>query len=172
MAQVVARLKADLLVRFGVMISSTVEDLAQEREAAERAILGLRLTRFRAERFGSVSHSPLVICALLAEQCNIFILIIGERYGSVIKSKGISVVEFEYDVAHEQDPGKILVYVKDGVNREPRLEEFLKCVQDFEHGYFTSSFTTTEELYESIQRDVARWLTSHVKPNNQKKQWA
>jgi hypothetical protein len=155
----------NLLGTLKVMISSTVEDLGPEREAADRAIRRLHLTRFRAETFGSVPHSPKVICALLAEQCDIFVLIIGKRHGYVIESEGISVVEFEYRVARAQNPQKILVYVKDGVDREPRLTEFLKRVQDFEHGYFRSSFTTPEDLHDKIQRDIARWLASQVKQN-------
>ena len=145
-----------------VMISSTVSDLAQERDAAESAICALHLTTFRAERLGSLSLSPREMCKIMAEQCDLFILIIGERYGRIIESEGISVVEFEYEVARAQNPEKILVYVKEGVNREPRLEAFLKRVQDFEHGYFTSLFTP-EDLYEKIQRDIARWLTSYAK---------
>ncbi len=145
-----------------VMISSTVGDLAQERDAADRAILGLHLKRFRAETFGSLAHTPETICAFMAERCDLFILIIGERYGSTTKS-GISVVEFEYGVAHTNNPGKILVYVKDGVVREPHLEKFLKRVEDFEYGHFRSLFTTPEDLYERIHRDVARWLTLRVK---------
>jgi hypothetical protein len=145
-----------------VMISSTVSDLAQERDAAESAIRALGLTTFRVEQLGSLSLSPREICQLMAEECDIFILIIGERYGHIIESEGISVVECEYEVARAQNPGKILVYVKDGVNREPRLEALLKRLQDFEHGHFTSLFTP-EDLYEKIQRDIARWLTSNVK---------
>lgn len=151
------------LATFGVMISSTVEDLTQERDAADRAILGLHLTRFRAETFGSRPHSPRTICAGMAEQCDIFILIVGERYGSIIEPERISVVEFEYGIARKQNPEKILVYVKEVVTREPLLEKFRKDVQDFTGGYFTSSFTSPEDLFEIIQRDIALWLTSRVK---------
>lgn len=42
---------------FRVMISSTVNDLHQERDAAERAIRALHLDRFRAETFGSLPHT-------------------------------------------------------------------------------------------------------------------
>jgi hypothetical protein len=73
------------------------------------------------------------------------------------------VVQFEYEVARAQNPEKILVYVKDSVEREPRLLEFLAKVQDFESGYFRFSFTTPEELYERIHKDIARWLVSQVK---------
>jgi hypothetical protein len=168
MSLVVARLKADPLVTFRVMISSTVEDLVQEREAAERAILGLGLTRLRAEKLGSTPQPPQVICALLAEQCDLFVQILGERYGYIIKSEGISVIEFEYEIARAQNPEKILVYVKDGVHRDPRLTEFLQRVQDFEQGYFRSLFTSPEDLYEKIQRDIVRWLTSQAKQKHLK----
>ncbi len=141
------------------MISSTVEDLGPEREAADRAISGLKLDRFRAEKFGSFPHPPEVICALLAEQCDIFVLIIGERYGYEIKSRRISVVEFEYEVARAQDRGKILVYIKEGVTREPRLEDFARRLEDFESGHFRTLFKTAEELPEKIQGDIARWIS-------------
>ena len=147
---------------FGVMICSTIEDLAEEREAADRAIQGLKLTRFRSGTFGSLSCTPLEVCALLAQQCSLFVLIIGRRYGSIIESQGISVVEFEYRVAREQNSHKILAFVKEPVEREPREKEFLQRVQNFEYGYFTSEFTTPEDRYEAIQCDVSRWLTSHV----------
>jgi Domain of unknown function (DUF4062) len=143
-----------------VMISSTIDDLGQEREAADRAIAGLGLTRFRAETFGSLPHTPRQVCAWMADRCDLFILITGERYGSI--EEGISVVQFEYEIARAQNSKKILVYVKDRVNRETRLTEFLNHVQDFDEGYFRSLFTTPEQLFEQIQRDIGRWLGSQV----------
>jgi hypothetical protein len=144
------------------MISSTTDDLIEEREAADIAIRELQLTRFRAETFGSVPHPPKVICELLAEQCDIFVLILGERYGYIM-SDGISVVEFEYSIARKDNPEKILVYVKQGVGREPLLEEFLRRVEDFENGYFRSFFKAAGDLHPKIQGDIVRWLKS--RPN-------
>jgi len=145
-----------------VMISSTVEDLVQERDAVTRAISALGLTKFRAETFGSLPYTPREVCASIAEQCDLFILITGEHYGYIIK-EGISVVEFEFNIAHAQNPRKILVYIKDRVNREPRLTKFLERLQDFDDGYFRSLFITPEELYEKIQPDIVRWLDSQGK---------
>src|SRR5262249_1699536 len=48
-----------------VMISSTVADLLAERDAAERAIKNLGLTRFRAETFPSLPHTPREVCAAM-----------------------------------------------------------------------------------------------------------
>lgn len=151
---------SEMLVTSKVMISSTVKDLSKEREAAEDAINSLNLQGLRTETTGSRPYTPKRLCALWAEQCNIFVLIIGQRYGHIIKSEGISVVEFEHKIAYAQNPEKILVYVKEGVKRERRLKEFLNRLEDFEHGIFRSSFTTSGELHDKIQRDIADWLAS------------
>jgi hypothetical protein len=147
----------EMLVTFRVMISSTVKDLTPEREAAERAIRSLNLEGFRAETIGSRPYTPKKLCSLWAEQCNAFVLIIGERYGHVTKSKK-SAVEFEFEVAYKQDPEKIFAYVKDGVTRERELEEFYLRLRDFDDGYIDTLFTTPDELAEEIKRNLSDWL--------------
>lgn len=144
-------------VTWSVMISSTVEDLVQERDAVARAIDALGLTGFQAETFGSFPYTPRQLCASMAERCDVFILITGERYGFILK-EGISAVEFEFEIAHRQNPKKILVYVKDRVNREPRLTEFLERLQNFDGGYSRYLFLTPEELYEKLLPDIVRCL--------------
>ncbi|HET6979098.1 MAG TPA: DUF4062 domain-containing protein [Pyrinomonadaceae bacterium] len=152
----------DPLTKFEVMIGSTVTDLKLERDAAEGAILALDLSRFRAEKLGSVAIAPRELCERMAKQCDILVLMIGERYGHVIQPEGISVVEFEYNVARSDDPGKILAYVKEGVKRDDkRLEDFLARVLDFNDGSVTHSFATPEKLSEQIPKDIVRWLVSH-----------
>ena len=152
-------LVSEMLVRFRVMIASTIRDLGPERAAAGRAIRDLNLQGLRSETIGSRPYNPESLCKLWAEQCNVFILIIGGSYGHRITSTGKSVVEFEFEVAREKDPGKILVYVKDGVTREPKLQEFLDRLQDFKDGYVLDSpFHTPEELETKVRRDVQRWL--------------
>jgi len=143
-------------------IGSTVEDLVEEREAAAEAIRTLRLTELRREMFETPSEPLRNVYAFLAEECHIFILIIGESYGSQMEPDGISVAEFQYQVARQQSPENILVYVKDDVVREPRLQNFLTRVQEAEHIYIRS-FITPEELYEKVQRGIADWLTVHGK---------
>lgn len=148
---------------FQVMISSTMDDLAQERDAVASAIENLHLTQIGTESLG-LPDTRRNTSVLLAQQCDIFILIIGERYRDMVEPEGISVVEFEYKVAREQNAGKILVYVKDGVNRDAPLEKFLQRLEEFEHRYFRS-LSTPENFYEKTQRDLARWLASHVSIN-------
>ena len=145
-----------------VNIGSTVEDLGEERQAAAEAIRRLRMTELSREMLETSSEPLRDVYTLLAEECHIFILIVGERYGSPIEAGGISVTEFQYQVARQKNPEKILVYVKDDVIREPRLHDFLTRVQEAEH-IDIRSFITPEELFEKIQRGIADWLTVHGK---------
>jgi hypothetical protein len=142
------------------LIDATVEDLAEEREAAALSIRNLGLTEFRAEMFETPSQPLRNVYTFLAEECHIFILIIGERYGSAVEPDGISVVEFQYEAARRQNPGKVLIFVEDQVIREPQLQGFLNRIQEGEPRYI-NSFFTPEELYEEIQRGIAEWLTIH-----------
>lgn len=84
------RIKVWMLTPFRVMVSSSVEDLIPEREEADRAIRELRLEGFIAEKYGSLSGSPRHICEQMARHCDIFILIIGQRYGHVPEPDQIS----------------------------------------------------------------------------------
>lgn len=149
---------SEMLVRFRVMISSTKDDLVEERLAVDRALQKLDLQGFRSEVFGSRPETPEAICASRAEQCHIFILITGESYGPILESNNLSQLEFEYQIARNHDRGKILVYIKDGVTREPRLEEFVKRLRDSRRGHSPGSFSRAEELSEMILRDVADWV--------------
>lgn len=150
-----------------VMISSTVSDLEQERDSADRAIRNLHLHRFRAESYGSLAYTPKLVCEQMARNCDLFILIIGSRYGYITEPEHISVVEHEYKTAKQADPNKILVYIKKTSKREKRLLTFLKELEHFEYGYFRTQFATPEELYERIQIDVARWLSNRARKSSQ-----
>jgi|KBSSwiStaDraftv2_1062776.scaffolds.fasta_scaffold16657_3 hypothetical protein len=159
-----SKLISEMLDRFRVMISSTIEDLREERKAAERAIHSLSLKGLRSETIGSRPYTPLRLCKLWAEQCNVFILITGEKYGH-FKSRDQSVVEFEFEMAKQREPGKIFVYLKEGITREPALEKFVDRLKDFERGYVKTSFNTPEELEQQIRENISGWLNEAWNPD-------
>jgi hypothetical protein len=145
------------------MISSTVIDLSCEREALELAIRDFHFERFRSERMGSSAQSPKETCEAAARHCDVFVLIIAERYGWVIPELEISVVEREYDVAREADDRKILVYVAKSPTREEREEAFLAKVSDYSSGYFHAQpFETPEQLVAYFKDDLAAWISQRL----------
>lgn len=150
-----------------VMISSTIRDLGPERDAVDSAIRHFRFQRFRAESLGSRARSSSVVCDEMAASCDLFILILGARYGAPLASTGISVTEREYDVAHRHDPSKILVYVKDVPEREPQQEAFLRKVAHYKSGYFhRKPFARPDELREAVVQDMAAWVSERAHFSN------
>ncbi|MEM8556670.1 MAG: DUF4062 domain-containing protein [Bacteroidota bacterium] len=146
------------------MISSTVQDLREERKAVADAVGEIGLHRFRSETSGSVAASSYDVCVGMAENCDVMVLIIGERYGWVIPDLDISVTELEYNTARESDPSKILVYVKGVGSREPREYAFEAKVTDFTNGYFRASpFNSPAELGERVRDDVLSWLSARAR---------
>ena len=146
-----------------VMISSTVKDLEPERDAVDRAIRDFRFQSFRTESIGSISRSPVDVCENLARECDLYVIVIGERYGWVIPRLGKSVTEREFEIARTDNPHKILVYEKMVQGRESLAQGFLQRLKDSEEGYFLSQpFTTSQELYEAVKEDISLWITQQI----------
>lgn len=145
------------------MISSTIDDLGAERDAVDRAIRDFKFERFRSESMGSLSRSPREVCEEAARECDIFILILGSRYGWVIPEVGVSVVESEYEVARQTNPAKILVYVTQHKDREDRQERLIRRVTDYTTGYFRARpFGDPDELAKMLKEDLANWISDRI----------
>ncbi|RKR66334.1 uncharacterized protein DUF4062 [Acidovorax sp. 94] len=85
-----------------VFISSTYSDLQEERQAAVSAILKAGHIPAGMELFTSGDQSQMTIIKNWIDESDVYMLILGGRYGSVEKTSGISYTELEYDYAHEQ----------------------------------------------------------------------
>ncbi len=153
---------------FRVMISSTVEDLQQERKAVDEAIASLEGQRFRSEMMGSEPGTPRQVCEEMARTCDIFVLIIGARYGHET-TDGVSVVECEYNAAFRQDRDKILVYLKKVRRTDERLKRFVARIANFDRGHFFSTFESPEVLSQRVRRDVVQLLTRWARARSQSK---
>jgi len=137
--------------------------LIEERSAVDEAIKEFRFERFRSENMGSIARSPQEVCDEMAEDCDLFILIVGARYGWVIPELNISVTEREYDIAKKNNPGKILVYIKDVERREERAKKFMDKVSDFKTGYFRPKpFDSLSALKDQAENDISIWPTDRI----------
>src|SRR5947208_14879989 len=103
--------------RVRVFISSTLEELAEERAAARRAIRRLRLVPVWFES-GTRPHPPRSMYRAYLEQSQVFVGIYWQRYGWVAPGMEISGLEDEYRLA----AGKpMLLYLKrTAPDQEPR----------------------------------------------------
>lgn len=85
-----------------VFISSTYIDLIEERQAAVSAILKAGHIPAGMELFTAGDRSQMKTIERWIDESDVYMLILGGRYGSFEKVSGISYTELEYDYACQQ----------------------------------------------------------------------
>ena len=104
--------------RLRVFVSSTLQEVVDERSAAREAITHLRLAPVMFE-LGARPHPPKDLYRAYLDQSHIFIGIYWQRYGWVAPDMDISGLEDEYRLAGDKPK---LIYIKQPApDREPRL---------------------------------------------------
>jgi Domain of unknown function (DUF4062) len=89
--------------RYQIFISSTFNDLREERKAAIEAVFESGHIPIALESFSPTNESDLQVIRRAMQDCQVYIAILGHRYGSIVPGKDYSFVEFEYDLAQEHN---------------------------------------------------------------------
>jgi Domain of unknown function (DUF4062) len=141
--------------RVRVFISSTLEELAEERAAARRAIRRLHLVPVWYES-GARPHPPRSMYQAYLNQSQIFVGIYWQRYGWVGPGMEISGLEDEYRLAAGMP---MLLYLKrPAPEQEPGLTAMINSIR----GAGTTSyrhFATARELERLLVDDLAVLLS-------------
>jgi predicted ATPase len=141
--------------RLRVFVSSTIEELADERTAVREAIERLRLSPVLFE-LGARPHPPQDVYQSYLERSDVFVGIYGESYGWVGPGMEISGLEDEY----LRSTGKPrLLYVKaPAPARDERLAAFIERLKsDASVSY--KRFRDSDELRDFVENDLALLLT-------------
>lgn len=133
-----------------VFISSLIANFTDERRSARRAVETLRFQAVMAEDFGAQPSSPQIACLQGLRSADLVVLILGEAYGAVQQSSGLSATHEEYREARDTKP--ILAFVQEGVSPDPQQTAFLAEVQAWEGGLFRGAFRDAEDLQAAIIR--------------------
>ena len=150
------------------MISSVNNGLEAERDALMQLFSKYEFV----ELMGSApynntaySGSSAYTTVKMAKDCDIYILILSNVYGSEIEG-GKSATEVEFDAAMKDDPTKIMVFKKiTDSDVEAKQKEFIKKVTDYNSGYFRPSFKYSHELIEFDKSSFYNWLTERTQIN-------
>jgi predicted ATPase len=141
--------------RVRVFVSSTLGELAPEREAARTAITRLRLTPVMFE-LGARPHPPRELYRSYLAQSDVFVGIYGERYGWVAPGSEVSGLEDEYLLSGDRPK---LMYIKaPAPQREPRLAALIERIWA-ESGASTTPYRDPAQLEQLLADDLAVLLT-------------
>ena len=140
--------------RLRIFVSSTLQELADERRAAREAIESLRLTPVMFE-LGARPHPPRDLYRAYLQQSQVFVGLYWERYGWVAPGENLSGLEDEYELSGTLPK---LIYVKSvAQQREVRLEALLARVRSDDKASY-KAFETPAEL----QKLLAEIGRAHV----------
>lgn len=88
--------------KYQIFVSSTFSDLKHERQAAVEAILAAGHIPAGMELFAAGDESQLEVIRRWIDDSDVYMLILGGRYGSIDPASGLSYTELEYDYAVEK----------------------------------------------------------------------
>ena len=141
--------------RVRVFVSSTLEELADERAVVRRSIEALQLAPVMFE-LGARPHPPRSLYRAYLDQSHIFVALYWQRYGWVAPGMSVSGLEDEYLLS---DGKPRLVYVKrPSASREQRLDELLDRVRAAGDVSYRA-FDTADELERLVLDDLAALLS-------------
>ncbi len=137
-----------------VFLSSTTADLAQHRELVSRTLRALRMWVTTMEDFvlGGSVRTPLDECVTQLTSCDLYVGVLGARYGSVHQS-GLSYTELEFDAASRLQIPR-LIYMLSSTAPALSLDDLedydsiqkLRLFQQRAKQHLIARFTTPEEL--------------------------
>lgn len=109
--------------KYQVFISSTYEDLKEERAAVTQCLLDNNCIPVGMEQFPASNLSQMEYIKKMLDDCDYYILIIGGRYGSLDDDK-VGYTEKEYDYAIKKG-----IPVMSFINLHPEKLPYEKCEQ-------------------------------------------
>lgn len=170
--------------RFQVFVSSTYTDLRQERQAAVEAILSAGHIPAGMELFAAGDESQMEVIRQWIDESDIYLLILGGRYGSIEPVSGKSYIQLEYEYAIQQkkplfscvisDRGLDLRLKRMGKDATDahgeKLEEFRALVVSkmvrFWDDYKDIKIAIGETLFQLSRReDIGGWVRQNVEAN-------
>lgn len=152
-----------------VFISSTFKDLKEERKKVWDCLEKFDVAVKGMEQFGARKSTPLATCLSEVEQSDIYVGIIGMRYGSEDSNSGKSYSQLEYEKAIEKNK-EILIYLIDEessvvtpnliqYDKIQKLNNFKSILKD---KHTIDTFSNSQDLVSKLQRKFKELLTSKV----------
>ena len=143
-----------------VFLSSTWLDLQTERETVEKALQRMREIKFIGmEYFGSRPEDPLASSLEEVRRCNLYIGIIGQRYGS-------GITEAEYHEAQAAGLPSFVYFKKTDDSLTTGKDENTQKLESFKSAihnhHIVADFSTPDQLAALVVTDLHRWISDNI----------
>ena len=162
--------------KFSIFISSTYEDLKEERQALVGVALENNFIPVGMEQFHAAPTSQWNVITKMIDECDFYLLVIGARYGSIDEETGISYTEKEYNYAKNKGL-PVLVLIKqssaisenekdtgnDKYEKMKRLDEFRERVKNDKNTVdFFTDLNSLKYVASPTFRNAANYVDDNV----------
>ena len=154
-------------VKHQVFVSSTYEDLREERQEVMHALLELDCIPSGMELFPAANDDQWTLIQRVIDECDYYILILGGRYGT-IGPGGMGYTEMEYRYALNQnkpilsflhdDPGKLL---SDKTEQTDDGKKKFQAFRELARKKLCKTWTTPEGLGSVVSRGLVQLRQTH-----------
>ena len=141
-----------------VFISSVINGFEEFRQAAKEAVEAAGMQPVMVEDLPSQTYSPKQVCIKGVQESDLFLLLLGKRYGYVPDSDEISVTHAEYKEATRQHK-PVLSFVQN-IDKEPHQEAFVQEVEDYSSGQLRTKFSNPADLKAQVAAALENWKKS------------
>ena len=154
--------------RLRVFISSTMSDLANERDAVVQKLSAFNLEPVNAENWSASGSTPWERIAAEIRSCDLFVLILGDRYGfqpteGAGAAEQLSATHLEYRTARDVEKMPVLVFLKrldaDTTVVDGRRDEFREEVRLWKTGHLTVKFELARDLADKVAASIIDTLS-------------
>jgi len=159
--------------KYQIFISSTFTDLIEERQAAVEAILKKGHIPAGMELFTAGDKSQWEVIKKWIDDSDIYLLILGGRYGSIDKETGLSYTEMEYNYAVEIGKPLFTLILSDNVINNKTIE-IIRDYDTKDSKYILFKENVTKKLcsfpdnLDQIKNEINHSLDTLINDNREK----
>ena len=155
--------------KYQVFISSTYTDLKNERQSIINFLLMANCIPAGMEAFIASDDEQFSIIKKVIDLCDFYILVIGNRYGSVNEKTGISYTEMEYEYAVSKGI-PVLAFVKsnysdgDSTENDESKDKLKKFCEKVMKNRMCSMWTTSSDLNGKVSISIMTAINEGNRP--------
>ena len=161
--------------KYTVFVSSTYEDLKEEREKVFKQILRVGLIPIGMEMFNAGNLEEWELIKRTIDEADYYLLIIGPRFGSSEKSSGLSYTQKEFYYAKSlalpratfilSDAERLdhILYKSQSKKEKNALEEFINEVKNLDHRH-CATWRNKDELATEVALSLSGLINDSPRP--------
>lgn len=150
--------------KYQVFISSTYEDLKEERKNVIETLLMIDCIPAGMEAFCAADEEQFEYIKKVIDLCDYYVLIIGKRYGSISPITGKSYTEMEYDYAKSKNIPVFVFPVNNNVKKQE--DEHKSELKSFRQKAYGKTMGATWRNADELGKKVAISLEKAIRKSD------